>query len=80
VGIRAKSSFGSFGPGYAVSVREGTIFDSLLIVVSFAAASFSFTCAVLAFFQDREPIGAAFVVGGVWLSVWLFARGLRESS
>jgi hypothetical protein len=61
-------------------MREGTIFDSLLIVVSFAAASFSFTCAVIAFFQDREALFATFAVGGVWLSVWLFARGLRESS
>jgi hypothetical protein len=61
-------------------MREVTIFDSLLIVVSFAAASFSFACAVIAFFQDRESIAAAFAVGGVWLSVWLFARGMRESS
>jgi hypothetical protein len=67
-------------PGYAVSVREGTIVDSLLILVSFAAASFSFACAVIALFQDRDPLAAAFATGGLWLSVWLFARGMQEPS
>jgi hypothetical protein len=61
-----------------VSVREGTLVDAMLILVAFAAASFSFSCGVIAFFQDRGPLAAAFAAGGVWLSVWLFARGSAE--
>ena len=59
-------------------MREGTIVDSFLILVAFAAASFSFSCAVVALFQDRELLAAIFAGGGVWLSVWLFARGMLE--
>ncbi len=61
-----------------MNVREGTLFDALLILASFAAASFSFSCAAIAFFQDRGGLAAAFAVGGVWLSVWLFARASAE--
>jgi hypothetical protein len=59
-------------------MREGTIVDSFLILVAFAATSFSFSCAVVALFQDRELLATAFAIGGVWLSVWLFARATFE--
>jgi hypothetical protein len=57
-----------------VHQREATVVDSFLILVAFAAATFSFSCAMAAFFQDRELLAATFGLGGVWLSVWLFAR------
>jgi hypothetical protein len=54
--------------------REATVVDSFLILIAFAAAALSFSCATMAFFQDRELLGTTFGAGGVWLSVWLFAR------
>ena len=57
-----------------MGVREATVVDSFLILVAFAAASLSFSCAMVSFFQDRELLAATFGAGGVWLSVWLFAR------
>ena len=57
-----------------VRERQATVVDSFLILVAFAAAAFSFSCAMVAFFQDRELLAGTFGAGGVWLSVWLFAR------
>jgi hypothetical protein len=57
-----------------VHEREATVVDSFLILVAFAAAAFSFSCAMLAFLQDRELLAVTFGAGGIWLSVWLFAR------